>query len=185
MAGHHRSKANGLQSQLDRSIFSDDADAIEQIKARIAKRETERAQNNAINKIIRQKPKNEKTPEKIAALARLGISEVVAEKLFEPDFCGRYGIPDYVNKNLSGNINRDKKRLIELERQAKTRAKAEAAESGVMIEKPGNGWAIITFSEKPDRDILAELRAAGFRWNKTSWVGDENSVPECVTELNN
>ena len=125
MADHHRSKAAGIQSQLDNSIFSDDADAIEQLKARIEGREKERAMNNAVNKIIRKKPKNEKTPEKIEALAVLGIKEVIAVKLFEPDFCGRIGIPSYVNQNLSGNINRDKKRLAELERLAVTVAKSE------------------------------------------------------------
>lgn len=181
MADHHRSKAAGIQSQLDNSIFSDDADAIEQLKARIEGREKERAMNNAVNKIIRKKPKNEKTPEKIEALAALGIKEAIAVKLFEPDFCGRIGIPSYVNQNLSGNINRDKKRLAELERRAVTVAKAEGSESGVLIEMPGNGYAFITFSEKPDFEIRAELKAAGFRWNRTSWVGSENSIPECVT----
>lgn len=181
MADHHRSKAAGIQSQLDNSIFSDDADAIEQLKARIEGREKERELNNTINKIVRKKPKNEKTPGKIEALAKLGIKEAIAVKLFEPDCCGRIGIPSYVNQNLSGNINRDKKRLAELERRAVTVAKAENTESGILIEKPGNGYAFITFSEKPDYDTRAELKAAGFRWNKTSWVGDENNIPECIT----
>src|SRR3990167_4134387 len=39
MADHHDSKAAGLARQLDRSVFSDDADAIARLEARIAENE--------------------------------------------------------------------------------------------------------------------------------------------------
>jgi hypothetical protein len=179
MADHHKSTAAGLICALDKSIFSDDADAIEAIEERIKKREAQRERNNAINKIIRKKPKNEATPEKIKALEALGMSEGIAIKLFEPDFCGRIGIPAYVNQNLGGNISTDRKRLEQLKRAAEIRAKAEETESGILIEK-SNGYAYITFTEKPEYDIRAALKAAGFRWNKASWVGPADSVPDCI-----
>ena len=37
LAVHHRSAAEGIESALDKSIFSDDADAIEALEARIAR----------------------------------------------------------------------------------------------------------------------------------------------------
>lgn len=39
LAKHHESKAEGLARQLDRSIFSDDENAIEAIEVRIAEHE--------------------------------------------------------------------------------------------------------------------------------------------------
>ena len=51
MAAHHRSKAGGLARQLDNSIFSDDDDAIERLKERIADREAQRDRMKEINRI--------------------------------------------------------------------------------------------------------------------------------------
>lgn len=41
-ADHHASKADGLRQQLDRSIFSDDADAIERLEEKVAALEAKR-----------------------------------------------------------------------------------------------------------------------------------------------
>ena len=41
-AQHHASKADGLERQLDRSIFSDDPDAVEALEAKVEALETER-----------------------------------------------------------------------------------------------------------------------------------------------
>lgn len=180
MAEHHESKAAGLASQLDNTIFSDDPDAVEQLEAKIAGLESERQQNNAINKIVRSKPKNELTDEKIGKLLDLGLSEATARKLFEPDFAQRVGIPSYVNQNLGGNIRRCKQRLEEIKsRQASSQAAEE--NGGVIIE--GGDWVRVTFAEKPDREILTALKQAGFRWGRGSWSGKREDLPECVTEL--
>src|SRR5438309_7202772 len=42
MAQHHEAKANGLEGQLERTVFSDDANAIEQLERRIADHEATR-----------------------------------------------------------------------------------------------------------------------------------------------
>ncbi len=177
MAAHHRSKADGIQRQLDRSIFSDDENAIQELEARIEKRENERKQNNAINKIIRRKPKNECTQEKLEDLAGLGVSEKAAQLLFEPDFCGRVGIPAYINQNLGGNINRDKKRLESLKIRAKRAEAAEESAEGYTVEE-GSGWCVVTFAEKPDYEIRKALKAAGFRWSGGAWRGSAGSLPD-------
>jgi hypothetical protein len=116
-----------------------------------------------VNKIIRKKPKNEKTPEKIEALIKLGLKEETAEKLFFPDFCGRIGIPSFCNKNLSGRIRQAKSRIVQIKRQ-KERKEAAEKSGGISIE--GDAWISVTFAEKPDRGILTALKAAGFRWGR-------------------
>jgi hypothetical protein len=177
MASHHHYKAAGIRSQLDRSIFSDDENAIQAIEDRIAGREQERAKNNAINKIIRRKPKNESTPEKIEELGALGISEATATLLLEPDFCGRVGIPSYVNQNLGGNISSDRKRLAGLKVQLERKEAAEETDEGVTVTN-SNGWCIVTFAEKPDYSIIKELKDSGFRWSGGSWRGTLESLPD-------
>jgi len=183
MSKHHASKAAGLNSILDRSIFSDDEDAADQLEMRIAKHEADRKQNNAINKIIRRKPKGEKTQEKVADLEAMGLREHTIDKLFEPDFMGRVGIPAYVNQNLGGRIRADRDRLKIVKAQAANRAAAAQSENGVVVITNANGDAVVTFSEKPEREILTALKSAGFRWFKGSWVGPKDGLPDEVKEM--
>ena len=180
MAEHHHEKASGIQRQLDRSIFSDDDNAIQELEKRIAGREKERTFNNAINKIIRRKPKNESTPEKVEELAALKINAATAQKLFTPDY-GQIGIPSYVNANLSGNISSDKKRLVRIKAQAVLNEAAEESENGISIIER-NGWCVVTFAEKPDYGIIKKLKAAGFHWARGSWLGKRENLPEELTE---
>lgn len=178
MANHHRSKAEGLQRQLDRCIFSDDDNAIEALEAKLAGLEREREINNTVNKIIRRKPRAEKTPEKIKELIELGVNPLAAEKLFMPDFCGRIGIPAYVNQNLGGRIKQARDRIADLKQRAERAELAERSETGVSIT--GGEWVSITFAEKPEREILTALKSAGFRWRRGSWNGKRENIPECV-----
>ena len=180
MAEHHHEKAAGIQRQLDRSIFSDDENAIQAIQERIDGREKQRAFNNSVNKIIRRKPKNESTPEKVEELEKLGVDAAAAHILFTPDY-GRIGIPSYVNANLSGNISSDKKRIISI--KARNARQEAAEESGGVSITDNCGWCVVTFAEKPDYSIIKELKAAGFRWSRGSWKGTRKDLPETVKEL--
>lgn len=176
MAEHHEQKAEGIEAQLERSVFSDDDDAIQKLEARLVKREAGREQNNAINKIIRRKPKNEETPEKVAELMALGMKEPTARKLFEPDFCGRVGIPSYVNQNLGGNIKRDRDRIEQIKSQHQRTAEAE--EAGGVTVKITDTWAVVTFAEKPEYSVIRSLKDAGFRWGSGSWHGYARDLPD-------
>lgn len=178
-ARHHAGKAANLERQLAKTIFSDDADAIERLEEKVAKLDAQRKANNAANRIVRSKPKNERTPEKVAKLVALGMDEAKAIALFEPDFCGRVGIPSYVNQNLGGRITTAKKRIEEIRRQQARHEKAEEA-GGVVIEGEDR-YVTVTFAEKPERSVLDELKAAGFWWAKGSWYGEREKLPACVT----
>lgn len=180
MAEHHEQCAAGIERQLASSIFSDDDNAIEAIEAKVAKLEAKRAFNNAVNKIIRAKPKNACTLEKLAALGALdpAASEAAMRELFKPDFCGRIGIPSYVNQNLGGNIGRLKERIEHIKARNERSEKAEQS-GGLNIEEFGD-YCRVTFAEKPDREILDALKAAGFRWGAGSWSGTTAKLPDCV-----
>ena len=181
MAAMHRDKAANIQRTLDRSIFSDDENAIEEIEKRIACRDAERKRNTAINKIVRRKPKNECTPEKIEDMAKLGLkSPILINNLFHPDY-GRPGISSYVNSNLSGNISSDRKRIESIKSRTIKQEAAEESENGVSIV--GNVYVAITFADKPEREIINSLKASGFRWSRGSWNGQRKNIPAEVTEI--
>ena len=120
MAAHHRGKADGIATQLERSIFSDDVDAVERLQERIAGLEQERARMKAINKEIRKGKgwQARLEAEGITLTEREGKQLVDVAK-FQPYYCkeGLPVFPPYALQNLGGNINRLKKRLKELDNE--------------------------------------------------------------------
>lgn len=181
MAHHHESKAKGLESQLENTVFSDDPDAIEQLQSKIEAGERQRDVMKAANKIVRAKPKNELTEAKLAALKAIGINEANGRRLFEPDFCGRFGFPDYSITNLGANLRRMRDRIAQIKTRNARQEMSEQAEEGVLVE--GGVYVRITFAEKPDRDILNDLRGANFYWSNGSWNGLREAIPDSVREL--
>lgn len=181
MAAHHEGKAKGIERQLANTVFSDDADAVEQLRGKIEKERAMVERMKAANKIVR-KYKND-IPAGVAALVAAGFPAVMA-KLFEPDFAGHLGFPSYALTNAGANIRRMEGRIIEIERTQTRQAAAEAAPGGVTIEGSGPGefgdWVRVTFAEKPPRETLDALRAAGFRWGSGSWSGERSKIPSCV-----
>lgn len=179
MAAHHTSKAAGLEAQLDRSIYSDDSDAIEQLQARIAEREAERSKMALINKLYRKKD--------AAGLAELGLNydKLRTACLALPTYRSQVPYEAYELSNLGGRIQADKKRLVAIQARQQLAAKAGQTETGVLIEhQPNwNGWCRVTFAEKPEREILNALREAGFRWGAGHWAGYFEKLPQAVAEL--
>ncbi|MEI6501592.1 MAG: DUF3560 domain-containing protein [Armatimonadota bacterium] len=164
-AEHYRDKAAAAMN--NHAISSDDEEAISKVQTRIEKLEAQQATMKAANRICQAKPKNESTPEKIAALEALGLPD--PGRLFTPDFCGRIGFPSYALTNNNGNIRRLRERLSDLERIAAQRAEAPEA-----IEHQHDGFTIredadenrvqIIFPGKPNEATRTLLKSHGFRW---------------------
>jgi len=116
MAEHHRSKAAGIADQLDRSIFSDDPDAPERLRERIAELEAQRDTRKRAN----------------AAYKRGGIQAVRAEVGDKIALDGartmqlcpweKVPFPPYSISNLGANIRRLRERLSQVERAAIAKA---------------------------------------------------------------
>lgn len=181
MAEHHESKAAGIEAQLSRTIFSDDANAIEALQAKIDAERATVEKMKAANKIVRKFKANPEAG--AAALVEAGITTnpARAAQLFQPDFAGRIGFASYELTNRGANIRRMEKRIEEIKRRNATAEKAEDA-GGMVIEGTGD-YVSVTFAEKPDREILNDLRAAGFRWGGGSWSGRRENLPSSVKEL--
>lgn len=175
MADLHRSKAAGLEAQLEGSIFSDDPDAVEALEARIAELEATRAKMKASNAGFR------KGDEAWAKVLGITVEQAAARRrtVMEGLSWHRQPHPAYELSNLGGNIGRLRKRLVDVKARAERMEKAEAV--GVLIEGTGD-YIRVTFPEKPSREILTALREAGFRWGGGSWTGRRDALPEAVKQ---
>jgi len=187
LAEHHESKGQGLASQLERTIFDDDPDAIERLEARIADREKSATYNNALNAAWRKGFKKGGAEGAIAALMATGASQALAETLAKTalqfSWLTRKGPCDATGERAA--IRTDKERIIRIKAKQARAELAQATPTGVLIENLASGnmtpeYVRVTFPEKPSREILTSLRQAGFRWTNGSWVGLRLSLP---TEL--
>lgn len=178
-ADEMRSRADTIDSQLEHGIYSDDPDAIERLEERIAILEAQRQRIKAYNASCRKAAKtgavgdllllDEKERADVDTLAR------VAPYQLGP---GR-ALPGYKLSNLGGNIKRNRDRLAELRDRA-ARSKASADAGGMLVEDLAGGACRLTFPDKPDRDVLTALKAAGFRWHGGAWFGKRADLPSEV-----
>lgn len=99
-AASMRSRADGIEGQLETSIYDDDPDAIEQLRARIAKLEAERDNGKARNAAYRKEHKAE-----LKAMSAYDRGQAMP-------------FPGYFFQNLSGNLSRQRARLARMERAA-------------------------------------------------------------------
>jgi hypothetical protein len=173
MAVRHERAAETLESRLKRNIFSDDADASENLKKRIADRERIVERMKFVNKAHAKFVKAGVMPE--------GVSEAEAEKIrnYKPTYSWEpHPYPPYALANLRQQIAADRKRLAHVEQMAQRAESAQEAAGGVLIE--GDQFVRVTFAEKPAREILNELKANGFRWSGGGWIGYREKLPAAI-----
>jgi len=113
MASRHAEAAATIEAQLDTSIYDDDPDAIEQLRKRIEAREAKRERIKQFNR-NRRKGSQDLSPLTPKEQDRLTTTAQTAPYLLGAD--GQ--APRYWLTNLGASINRDRKRLARLEREA-------------------------------------------------------------------
>jgi hypothetical protein len=159
-AENMRNRADGIDSQLDNSIYSDDPDAVEALEARVAALEVKREEMKARNAAYRKEHRAE-----LKAMTPYARSQAVPH-------------PGWEVQNLSANIKRNKDRIEQVKARQARATRAEE-NGGVTVE--GNEYVSGTFAEKPEREILNALKAAGFYWSSGSWHGRRSELPEAVS----
>jgi len=175
LSQHHTSKAGGLEHQLDKSIFSDDADSIEALEARIAENEIKRDKMKKINSLYRRGD--------TAGLEVLGLHlETLREKLKDAHSWEQQPYPSYSLTNLGARIRTDRERIKQIKDRQERSEKAENS-GGVLFETFGE-YVRVTFAEKPERSILDSLKAAGFFWGNGGWSGKADKLPADMVALN-
>ena len=120
------------------------------------------------NRIVRGKPRNERTDDKIAALVALCVGPAVAESLFVKDFAG-YGYPSFELTSARTAIKRKEERVVELERRDES-----ADREDIRLTFPG---VTVTLCFEDDRirirhdaipatEVRQSLKSSGWRWSR-------------------
>ncbi len=175
-AEYYEQKAAAIET--NQSIFSDDPDAIEKLKAKIAEAIARQDFMKAGNKIVKSKKLTiEQKTEQLKAAGHCTL-------ILQPDFCGRIGYADYELTNNNANIRRMKQRLEQLEK-----ALINAIEVGdTEQEYPDLNLIVrhartinriqLIFSEKPSVQIRNLLKSHGFRWapSEGAWQRHLNGI---------
>ncbi|GGX72465.1 hypothetical protein GCM10007385_46560 [Tateyamaria omphalii] len=173
-AGALRAKAAAVGTG---GISSDDPDAVDKLREKLANLETSQANMKAANKIVRKWAKKGVTPESAgedfdtyaAELAAVAdhFSAQVARELLKPQWgdAGPIGFAPYQLTNNNAEINRLKKRIAQLEK-ASTRETKEYDFQGVcrVVENAGENRLQFFFDGKPDENTRAVMKSNGFRW---------------------
>ena len=111
------SRAHGIETQLRTSIYSDDADAIEQLTAKIDRLEAERDRIKRYNASCRKAAKTGGTGD-LSILTEAEREDLATTARVAPYMIGKGGsMPAYKLTNLGGNISRLRERLAGLQRE--------------------------------------------------------------------
>ncbi len=171
-------KANHLADRAasvgSAGIASDDAQAIEKLRAKLASLEQAQSMMKAVNAIIRKKKLTNE--EKIAQIVKdCHLSEAKAANLLKPDFCGRIGFASYALQNNNANIRSTRRRLEDLE----ALHNQESLSGRGVID--GNEWEVFEddgriqfkFDTKPNEATRKLLKSHAFNCSPSrgyAWV---------------
>lgn len=138
-------------------IMSGDADALEQLRDKLAKLEAHQEHMKQVNAYYRKHNSFEGCP---------GISATDAEKLakYMTDFLQHQPFPTWELSNNSANIRRIRDRIEHIEREKSRTAEAITGDGWQLVEKPDIMRIQFIFDDKPDSDTRAALKRNGFRW---------------------
>ncbi len=142
------SRAENIEAQLASAIYSDDSDAVEALRARIANLEAKRDRVKAFNVTARKGQPDE------SLLTEQERASLDSERRFSGAYMERRKgqFPAYHLANLNGNINRNRERLRALEARAMQWWYVRAVELGQDV---GVTWGV----DAAEADDLAYFKA--------------------------
>jgi len=160
-------------------ISSDDPDAIEKLREKVAKLEDQRARMKEINAAFRKGGRDcaalaeiefrFKIPERSMAGLRSALEEHVARGISRPF----KPFESWAITNVGASIRATRKRIAELEARA-------PADTPNEIIREGDGWKVekrydlnrlvFDFDAKPTRDVCRLLKSHGFKWFRSEGV---------------
>ena len=174
-ADHARDKARAAMN--NHAISSDDPEALNRLREKLARLEKLQEQMKAANAAIRLKD----TAKGDAKLAELGFSPIDIAKLRKPDFMGRVGFPSYALTNNGATIRSVKERIAQLEARAAAPApEGWTFDGGEVICNVAENRLQIRFEDIPDPSIRARLKANGFRWSHFNGVWQRQLTPSAI-----
>lgn len=141
-------------------ISSDDESAIERLKEKLENLTAAQEKMKACNKIVK-----DKKGEKIERLTELLGDKDFAEKVMDPDFCGRVGFASYQLTNNNATIKATADRILQLEAAAE-RKSSEVVIAGVRVLQNAEENRIQFFFEgRPASEVTSLMKKHGFKWS--------------------
>lgn len=155
-------------AERNAAISSDDSDAVEKLREKLAGVNAERARAKRVNEVIRKARRGEDEgwrEQAVEALVQeLKLSGGTAERFLEPDCFGNFGVPAYHTSGLGSEARRIEKRIALLEANAARPARAPELVGDVRIEESENRVRLY-FPGKPSEEKRRALKSEGFRWS--------------------
>lgn len=175
-AEYYASRAKSAAS--NRTIFSDDPEALDKLKNKLAAIEHYQARMVAINKAWRKygKPR----PNDAEAWERIEKDSTIVTLRIGPEYLGNVRVSmakDFIERapftyhmtNNSGEISRLKKRIELLEGQKRKETKEHDLPGDIrIVENVEDNRVQIFFPDIPTDEARAKLKARGFKWSRTN-----------------
>lgn len=144
-------------------IRSEDTDAIDQLKVRIADAEKQQDLMKRSNRIIRDKKLTDE--QKVARLMEEGkYHDTHARELLKHDVLGRVGFADFELLNNQARIRRMKERVQQLEGEGARASMTVAFPGGRMEDNAEEHRIRIYHDAKPGTEVIQRLKSHGFHW---------------------
>ena len=160
-AAHMRGRADGVGRA---GVSSDDPDAIDKLREKLAELEQKLEQMKTTNKALKKAFKSgDDQP-----LRDLGLGDSAIAALKVPDVCGGIGFQPYEMSNRGANIRRIKKRIAALEATADDTTTEKTFGSVRVVDSVEENRLQVFFPGKPDDATRKALKGWGFRWSPTS-----------------
>lgn len=143
------------------AVSSDDPEALEKLREKRSRLESERDAGKRINTAFRKGG--------WVAVRQLGFSEAMVSELERlSQFHHRdVPVPGYRFTNLSAEIRRVTKRIEQLEKRAARAAPPPETFGEVLVREEDNRVQIV-FPGKPSAELRSELKSWGFRWSPSA-----------------
>lgn len=145
-------------------ISSDDPEAVEKLKEKLAGLEAEQERMKLVNKVHAAFQKHgEKAFEKV----ELSEAEKNVIRTYVPPYSWeKHPYAPYQMQNNGANIRRIQERIQHLERNANRETKEVLHNSGVkLVENAEENRVQLFFPGKPAAEVRAKLKSFGFRWS--------------------
>lgn len=183
-ATYYAEKAERLENNT--AISSDDPDALELLREKLANLKDSHAAMVAGNKVIRSKKLTDE--QKVAELQKLGFGEFTAREHLKPDSLGEIGFPRYAIINSSGNIRNVEGRIKLLEKQKNDVSREYEAGDIRIVDSVEDNRVMIFFPGVPAEEVRKYLKSMGFRWSPSNeaWQAFRTAawkIPQIIRKL--
>lgn len=167
-AEYYIDKATTIENS--QAIFSDDPQAIDKLREKLAGIQAAQAYMKKANRYI-------KKGDKVGFLTMPHATEERWQELTNPKYSTRKGFPPYTFQNNNGQMRRIKQRIEMLETLA-SRETIEQTINGVrLVENVEGNRVQLFFTDIPTEEVRKKLKSNGFKWSRSLKAWQRHLTP--------